>query len=198
MRFRRVKRLRSRSPLETFRRSGDGESLQTSRHQSCPTRMHSRMPCIRQMAYPPLLPSAERKHDAHHARESDDHRRRNVHGFVEGNMLSRFDLTSCSVIVQDVLHSFGMAKEDTDTRVGYNAFRTLRQVRHNTRHTTTKDPKQAKVWFAIGADREGRNKAITMHSHIVQSEKVLKSIGPKWDARQAPRSIARIASVMVG
>jgi hypothetical protein len=67
-----------------------------------------------------------------------------MHGFIEGNVLSRLDSFGDRIIVEDILERFGVAKEDAGAGIGDELIRTTGTGRKSI-DTTTKHAKEMEV-----------------------------------------------------
>jgi hypothetical protein len=67
-----------------------------------------------------------------------------MHGFIEGNVLSRLNSLGDRIIVEDILKCLGVAKEDASAGVGDELIRTTWTGRKSV-DTTTKHAKEMEV-----------------------------------------------------
>lgn len=101
-----------------------------------------------------------------------------VHRLVEGNMLGSLDGLSFKVVVADVLHSLGEAKEDADATIRNSRVGTTGASRQSA-HSATKDTKVTKVWFLTSLDLMQGSSLITMKGHIAQAKKAMEGAWPE-------------------
>jgi hypothetical protein len=101
-----------------------------------------------------------------------------VHGFIESNMLSSLDSFGHRVEVDNILHSAGEAKENTNSSIRDNFGRTARMSRKSI-DTAAEHTKEAKIRLLTSAHLIGRSGAITMNGNIVKAKEVMESIRPE-------------------
>jgi hypothetical protein len=99
-----------------------------------------------------------------------------IHGFIKGNILSKLDSLSLHIKVQNILHSLGKAKEDTNTCIGEGNIRAF-QTRGKSINTAAKNVEVSEIRFLASLDFKGRC-LVTMWHNIIQVEKVIEGIWP--------------------
>jgi hypothetical protein len=77
-----------------------------------------------------------------------------IHGFIKGDMLSSLDSLSLHIKVQNILHSLGEAKEDTNTCIREGSIRAF-GTRGKSINTAAKNAKVSEIRFLTSLDLKG-------------------------------------------
>ena len=98
-------------------------------------------------------------------------------------MLSRLDSLSLKVVIDSILHGFTITKKDASTSIGKRLVRALLRTSRKSINATTKSAKQRKVGFPASTDLVRRSGKRSMDSNIVESDVMVKGIGPKLGSK---------------
>jgi hypothetical protein len=97
------------------------------------------------------------------------------HRFVEDNVLSCLDSLGIDIIIKDVFEGLGETEENTSPSVRGVEFIGTTGTSREGEHTTTKHAKKTKIGFVARANLDRRRGSITMGSHIVKLQEVVKA-----------------------
>jgi hypothetical protein len=101
-----------------------------------------------------------------------------MHGFIEGNVLSRLNSLGDRIIVEDILKCLGVAKEDASAGVGDELIRTTWTGRKSV-DTTAKHAKEMEVRLFTSTHFVGGSRLVGMDGDIVKPEPVVEGIWPE-------------------
>jgi hypothetical protein len=99
-----------------------------------------------------------------------------IYAFIKGNMLSSLDSLSFHIKVQNILHSLGEAKEDTNVCIGESNIRAFGMQRKSI-NMAAKNAEVLKIRFLASLNLKGRC-LVTMWCDIIQLEEVIEGIWP--------------------
>lgn len=104
------------------------------------------------------------------------------HSFVESNVLADFDTLGEFVKVKNIGKSLSKAKKETGTSIRVQFLRAaIGRTCGERIDAATKGAEMTKVRTATSTELEGGLSSFRMRSHIVETDKVMKSIGPELD-----------------
>jgi hypothetical protein len=102
-----------------------------------------------------------------------------IHGFIEGNVLGRFDSLRYGIKIQNVLQCLGVAKKNANPSIGDKLIGATRTSGEGI-DTTPKDTEQAKIRLVTGAELKRGGGLIAMNGNIVEAKPVVEGIRPEF------------------